>query len=184
MEEHEFLHHFEKILNEEEFDCSLVDATDEVPYERLLIFLGIDEKERERILEVTALKQELVKGLDLIESQEPDFFRVQFQVGFPFKIQPKFCPQVASLVCYLNRLIELPGFELNEIDLQLSYRYILMYGEGKFNKKLCIAIVGVIMLLIELFGDTLEQVALGQMTFNEILEQIVQIAHSISEQKG
>lgn len=184
MKEHELLKQFEKTLNDEEFDCSLVDPSEEVPYERLLIFLGMDEKERERILEVTALKQELVQGMDLIESDEPDFFRVQLQIGFPFKIKPNCCAQVGSLVCYLNRLIELPGFEMNEIDLQVSYRYVLMYGEGKFNKKLFISLVGIIMLFIELFENTIERVSSGEITFNEILEQIVQIAQAISPKEN
>lgn len=181
MNEHKFLTEFQKILSDEEYDCSLVEATEAVPYERLLVFLGLDEKDRERMLEVSALKQEFVKGFESTESDGSDFFRIQFQVGFPFTIQPRASAQMGSLVCYLNRLIELPGFEMNEIDLQLSYRYVLMYGEKGFNKKLCISIVGLIMLLLELFGSTLEKVAIGETTFNELLEEIIAISQNLKE---
>src|SRR5262249_42511673 len=121
------------------------------------------------------------KDLTLTESKEPAFFRVQFQVGLPFNIQPSASGQVASLICYLNRLVELPGFEINEIDLQVFYRYVLMYGEEKFNKKLFISIVGYIMLLIELFGSSLEKIAEGKITFNDLLQQIIDIAASINK---
>lgn len=181
MNEREFLTQFEQTLKLEEFDCSLVEANEVIPYQRLLVFLGLDKKERERILEITALKQEFIKGLDLSESHGSDLFRVQFQVGFPFNIQSEATAQIASLICYLNRQIELPGFEMNEIDLQLFYRYILLYGEKKFNKQLCISIVGLIMLLLELFTSTLERVSSGEATFNDLLEEIIKIAHQIKQ---
>lgn len=176
MNEHEFLLRFEKTLREEEYDCSLVEATDTVPYERLITFIGLDEKERERILEVTVLKQEFFKGLVEGEKEGSDFFRVQFQVFFPFNIEPSASNQVASLICYLNRLVELPGFDMDEINLQVSYRYVFLYGEKGFNKKLFTSLVGFIMLTIELFGATLEKVATGETTFNQLLEQIIEIA--------
>lgn len=181
MKEHEFLEHFEKILKEEEFDCSLIMATEEVPYERLLIFLGVDEKERERILEVTALKQAFINGLDPSESHEPDFFRIQFQTILPFSVSHEATSQVSSLICYLNRLIELPGLEFDEIRLQVFHRYILLYGEEKFNKKMFLSLVGLIMLLLELFSSTLEKVASGETSFNELLEQIIHMAQRIKQ---
>lgn len=181
MNEHEFLMQFQKILNDEEYDCSIVEATDIAPYERLLVFLGLDEQERERILEVTVLKQELMKGMELQKSAGPDFFRIQFLVNLPVNIQPDACAQVGSLVCYLNRLIELPGFEMDEIDLKVIYRYVLMYGEEKFNKKLFISLVGFIMLTVELFASTLERVAKGETTFNALLEEIIAIAQQIKQ---
>lgn len=179
MNEHEFLERFQKVLRDEEYDSSLIEATDVVPDERLLVFLGIDEREREKILEVTALQQEFFKELRMNELKEPDIFRIQFQVVFPFNVEPKATNQMASLICYLNRLIEIPGFEMNEIDLQLSYRYILMYGEKKFNQKLLLSIIGLIMLLIELFGSTLEEVAQGKKTFNDLLEQIIALGQQL-----
>lgn len=182
MNEHEFLLKFQETLRKEEYDCSLVEASEEIPYERLLVFLGLDEKERERILEVTALKQEFMKELGLVEPKEAHLLRVQLQVGFPFKIQPTASAQIASLVCYLNRMVELPGFEMNEIDLQLFYRYVLMYGEKRFNETLFISIVGLIMLSIELFGSTFDKVATGEVTFNELLEQIIEIAKNTKDE--
>jgi hypothetical protein len=183
MNEHEFLMDFQRILKEEEFDCTLVEGTDAVPYERLLVFIGLDEKERERILEITALKQELMHGLNPSESQEHNMFRVQYQVVFPFDIHPNATSQVSSLVCYLNRMIDLPGFDMNEIDLKLSYRHVFLYGERKFNQKLFLSIVGLTMLLIELFASTLEKVSLGEKTFNQILEEILRIADTIKQKQ-
>lgn len=179
--EHTFLKQFQKALKDEEYDCSLVEATDVIPYERLLVFLGVDDKERERILEITALRQEFFKELIPGESHEPEFFRVQYQIGLPFKIKLDACVQVSSFICYLNRLIELPGFEMDEINLQLSYRYVLMYGEEKFNKKLFLSIVGLTLLVLELFGSSLEKVASGETTFNELLEQIVHMAQHMKQ---
>ncbi|BBI17717.1 hypothetical protein [Neochlamydia sp. S13] len=176
MTEEKFLKQFQQALMDEKFDCSYIEATDQTFYPRLLLFLGVDDKEREKILEVTAIKQELMQGLD---SSDNPFYRIQFHAVFPFNIHPQASTQVSSLICYLNRLIELPGFEMDEINLTLNYRYILLYGERDFNKNLYFSIVGLIMLTLELFNSTLERVARGETTFNQILEEIIKIAQQV-----
>lgn len=178
MNEHEFLKKFQQVLTDEKYDCSLIEISEGVPYERLLVFIGMDEKNREKILEVTALKQELFQDLEGKKHKKsgPAFYRIQFQMPFLFSVKPTVGAQVSSLVCYLNRLIELPGFDLDEINLKLSYRYVLLYGEEGFNKKLFTSIVGLVMLQTELFASSLEKVATGEITFNQLLEQIIEIS--------
>lgn len=182
MSDKDFLNQFEKILMEEEYDCSIVESNETFPYDRLLVFLGVDEKERERILEVSVLKQEM--GLNITPDQknhEPDIYRVQFLIKFPFEVKPSASNQMTSLVCYLNKIVELPGFEVNEVNLDVFYRYVLMYGEKKFNKKLFTSLVGIMMLLTELFSVTLEKVSVGETTFNELLEEVISIAQSVNQ---
>nr|WP_166156318.1 hypothetical protein [Neochlamydia sp. AcF84]NGY95246.1 hypothetical protein [Neochlamydia sp. AcF84] len=176
MTEEKFLKQFQQALMDEKFDCSYIEATDQTSYPRLLLFLGVDDKEREKILEITALKQELMPGL---ASSDNPFYRLQFQAVFPFAVHPQASTQVSSLICYLNRLIELPGFEMDEVNLKLNYRYILLYGERSLNKNLCFSIIGLIMLTLELFSSTLERVAIGETTFNQILEEIIKIAQQV-----
>lgn len=173
MDEHRFLKEFQKALVSEEFDCTLIKETPELPIERLIIFFGLDEKDRERNLEITTLKQVAMGGL-APNGEDPTFFRVQFQAAFPFKVKETAVGQVASLVCYLNRVVELNGFELDEVNLQISFRHVFLYAEKGFNEKLFLALTGIIMLLCEMFSDGLEQVASGEVTFNKILEKVIE----------
>ena len=179
MKAYDFLKQFQQCLQKEEYDCTLIEATEATPYTGLLVFLGLDEKDRERVLEISIVEQESFKKLRTSKSQELNLFRIQFQTKLPFEIQPEACSQVSSLICYLNRLIELPGFEMDEINLQLFHRYVLIYGESSFNKTVCISIVGFIMLLLELFSSTLERLAQGETTFNQLLEEIVEIGNKL-----
>ena len=63
------LQEIQKILEKEEFTCSLFSASEEIPFDRLMIFLGLDAQKRERMLE--ELKEE---GISLSEDQLSHIF--------------------------------------------------------------------------------------------------------------
>ena len=178
------LKHLVTLLHAEGMDASLIGIDDVSPQDRILVFLGNDPQNREQILEITAQDQELGQGLQSNTSQNaPQLARVQFQVLLPFKMQAVTAKEVASLICYLNRQMELPGLEMNEVDDLLFYRHVLLATHEDLNKTLVISVVGVIMFILKLYSELIESVASGKMTFNTVLEKVIEASQFLDEKK-
>lgn len=165
------LKHVLTLLQEENRDAAIIGGEEGSSQERLLLFLGNDEKGRERVLEITAQDQELGTA---VKEEVPNLARVQFQVLFPFKMDERSAKEVGGLLCYLNRQLEMPGLEMSEIDDQIFYRYILLTTHEELNKTLVVAIIGVILFILQVYADLIEAVASGSMTFNHVLEKIIE----------
>jgi len=180
MKEIEFLESIEKMLKDEQFDCSLEPDVKAPPFGRVLVFLENDPQDRERILEITAQYQDL--GESLKEPPEPpQYTRIQFEIPLPFYIKDHTANEVASLLAFLNRMLELPGFELDEVNSRIYYRYVHLTSDKGVDKTLITGIVGVIIMLFEMFSETIEQVSEGKSTFSELLEQMLQLSETMGE---
>jgi hypothetical protein len=167
------LKQIQAMLDQAQFECSIVKAGSEFPQDRLLVFLGVDGKRRERILEITS--QEQVVNSEH-KSPTKNYFRIQFQYIFPFLTQDLAINQVASLVLFLNHQVDFPGLELDELEGRISYRYVWLTKGNAVDDQLILSLLGIIRLLLDLFAESLERLAEGQATFNELLEEIIQMA--------
>ena len=167
------LNQIKALLEKEEYECSFIPASENIPFDRLLVFLGIDDKERERILEVVESQQQVSPEFALPEAANIPY-RLHFRIQLPFEIQDIALNQVASLLLYLNQLIDLPGFELNELEGKVLYRYVWIMQPATLDILPLMAILGAIMLNLGLFANTIETLADGQMSFNDLLAQIIQ----------
>lgn len=166
------LQRFQRFLKADKFDYSLEEATEEVPYERLLLFIGSDYQERGRVVEITATEQ-----LFSFEGKtKPRYWKVQFLFTFPFKMKPEAAQQVGSVLHFLNRQIDLPGFEMNEVDDLIYYRHALLVRDNGIDKRVFQGTLGMMMLVLDLFSETIERVAAGEMTFDDLLRSVLDIA--------
>lgn len=165
MEMNHTLVKIERILHAENMDCSIITPIEADPStERLLVHLGIDTHERERILEITVQEQ-------VLPNQESNqYTRIQFQVLLPFKVIPSTANELAAAVAFINSIIEMPGFEYREIDNAASYRYVYL-AHGVPESTLLLSIVGLILINIDLYSEPLESVATGKTTLYELLEK-------------
>lgn len=174
MGEHEVLQHLEKILKESEIDCSIEPGGEAIPFGRLLVYLGQDLKDRERVIAITTQMQEL---FDIFRktATEKQFVRVQFEIPFPYDVKDSAMFDTLSLLAYLNRLSELPGFELDEMSGKIFYRYVLLTTKTDIEKEIVLGILGVIMLLMDLYGEAIEKIANGEKTFEELLQEVLKV---------
>lgn len=170
------------ILNQQKFECALIPATKNIQVDQLLVFLSLDAKKRERVLEIFSRQQEFIPEQKLPEGVNPPH-RLEFRVKLPFKVQDFALNQVASLLHYINPLLDLPGFELNELEGIVSYRYVWIMEPALRTQPLIMSIVGAIMLNLGLFETTIESLADGKATFNDLLSDIVKMAESIKNSK-
>lgn len=164
----------QQMLNEAKFECTL-EPSKRYPEGRLLVFLAGDHKQRERSLEVTTQKQVLGS-----RKEDIPFRRVQFETALPFNFSVSASQDVAAFLHFLNRQLELPGFEMDEGNRLILYRYVLLSSEDQLHTDLLKGIIGSITLLLDLFGEAIEKTAVGETTFNEILEKILETADALS----
>ena len=171
------LKRIQDILEKEEFICSISSANETISFDRLLVFLGSDVKKRERILEIKAGHQQVAPEFILPQTTTLPY-RIQFLIQLPFKVQDIALNQVASLLLFLNQFIDLPGFELDELNGQVIYRYVWIIKPEAIDAPLIMSIMGAIMLNLSLSSDTIESLANGTTSFNDLLSQIVQFTEN------
>lgn len=177
-EEMVHLQSIEQILKNEGFDCCVDPEDVAPPFGRILLFLGKAREEGELILEITTQHQEL--GESLRDPPElPQYMRTQFQLAFPFDALPASGNDIACLLAFLNRTLELPGFEFDEMHHKIFYRYVLLHKRGDFDKTLLLGVVGVALMLCNVFAETIESIAQGKSSFNDLLEELGQLSKKI-----
>ena len=176
------LKQLQSILNDEKFISSLIESSDEESsQDHILIFLGTDMKQREQILEITAQEQIAVGDSSSaskesrIKKANGKYFRIQFEHVFPFTVENLALNQVASFILFLNQLIDFPGFQLDELEGQTSFRYVWLTKQDTTDSFLIANIIGIIHAFITFFNQSIERLATGSATFNELLEEVVKL---------
>jgi hypothetical protein len=172
------LEKIKKILDEKEFESTLAQATEQFPSDRLLVFMGLDVKGRERMVEIVAGQQQVSPEFILPKAATLPY-RLQFRVQLPFEVQDIALNQVASLILFLNQFIDLPGFELNELEGKVLYRYVWIIQPSSIDETLIMSIMGSIILNIGMFSETIESLTDGKMSFNDLLSQIIKISDAV-----
>lgn len=165
MNESECLKHLEKIFKDEKLDATFIRQTEEIPYDNLIVFIGADSQDRPYILNITSQKQ------IMDPKKDSGIFRIQFQLKLPFKIAEFSYNQTSNLVALVNRFLELPGLELNEVDREIFYRYVLLSSEKGLNREIILGIAGIIRLVLDTHIKSIEGVASGAITYDQLLSQ-------------
>jgi hypothetical protein len=150
----------EKDFHDENFDCSVITEQDE---SSLIVYLGNDANDRERILNITHTEQPIQTEQDTV------FHKFQFRITLPFEVKSFTINDLNSAISFFNTSLDLPGFEFHEIDNKVVFRYVLL-SDGIPAKTLFMGVSGIILLNIDLLSETFEKVASGKITFYELLK--------------
>ena len=165
--------------------------------DRILVFLGADADNREQFLEISAQEQilspESNPSMDSTGSSGSSgssgslgrsaYYRVQFQYMFPFKVDDLPLTQVGTFIHFLNRLIDLPGFELDELENQTYYRYVWLTKEDAVDFIILNGIINMIGLSLIFFSQNLERLGTGKTSLNELLKEVIDITTHYKKQE-
>jgi hypothetical protein len=162
-------HRIQKILENAHFKCS--EHIPEQLTDGLFVFLDHDKLERERILHISCRPLQF-QFPEMKSNQDEKYYNIQFLIQLPFTAQSLSANQISSLLLFINHNMEWPGFDFDEVNNKISYRYIWLMKDSAIDATLLLNIVATISLNLDLFSETIEQVALGHSTFNEILQKI------------
>jgi hypothetical protein len=175
MDDFDLLKEIVSYYQEEGLSVSIEKETSHDLISQLSVSLGADAHGRMRLLQIAIEPQHLreLTRLGPHHSPAPSHWRLSFEMEFPFKGSPKTASELLHVLVLINTLLDLPGLGFNELKNTLFFRYVLLSKNHGIDKALLLGITGSIQLIMDLYGDLIEQVATGQMTFNGLLEQIL-----------
>lgn len=161
----------QKELEKHQYECvHLANGFDEY----LNVVVGMDKKKRPFLLEIKAIELPAFSETPIDDiAKHP--IRIQFYLTLPFTALDSSLNQVASLIHFINPYLDLPGFELNELKNQVSYRYVWMITNSTFDSILLMNIMGAIVLNLNLFTELIELLAKGELSFNDILLNLTEL---------
>jgi hypothetical protein len=165
------LENIKKILDEKTVESEITSLSTEDFEQKLLVFLNLDHKNRPRTLEITLQNQDIVPE---------NYCTLQFVNIFPVSAKNYTVADTARAISFINKNIVLPGFEYDEIEGSLSFRYLLLTDtNNNITANYILGIIGNIMMSLDLFGEFLDNIATGEITFNEAIEKSLEIIEKI-----
>ena len=164
----------QEILKKENLDYSFFPADKKTPFARVAVYIGEDYKNRPIALEISAIEQEIAHKLLQLEDDHKTYYRIQFQFGFPFSVLPIAMRDTSSLLFFLNQLLELPSFQLDEANSLISYRYVFLATDQMIDQRILLMVLSTAMMYVQLYAPLLEQIALHERTLDAVLKEALE----------
>ncbi|MBA3604139.1 MAG: hypothetical protein H0W50_11000 [Parachlamydiaceae bacterium] len=168
-----------------DYTSVIIPKSNDIPKDQLLIKLDPDFKSRERFLLIRTASQDLCANDALLGIQSPvqKYQELQFIVTLPFYILDGQIPDLARLILLINKGMEIPGFELSEVDKMIFYRHAFVVSEDHLDERILLSLVGMIEVLLETFSEMLESVAIGTKSLQQIVEEAKKMIEIKNNQK-
>lgn len=167
-------------LREEYFQNSIYQDGGTPPF--IIADLGKDPQDRNRFLRILPLFQETLNVLKKDQSDLGSLVSLDFSSELPFFCKPEAAKDLASLLFFINKEIQLSGFSFDEADGKILFRHINYCPEKGIDQRLMIGLTGLILLYIDLYSQAIEEIASGKKTFNETMEELVTAAKEVLKQ--
>ncbi len=144
------------------------DSVEGIPQQQLVVPLGVDTNGQERAVVVVLQEPELEEG----ETEQPDDIRLIKFIGvMVVQVVPDANNDVARLVSFLNHMVEFPGFIYTETMHSVNFLYALPVMGTRLQGQQLVSIIGLIGSMIDLYQDTIQQIASGKVSFDQLLSQ-------------
>lgn len=124
---------------------------------------------------VDQISTELTAGRD----KHPFFVKVdgegslvQLIVFLPYVLQQKHASDVARLLHYYNKEIDLPGFGIDEVSGGVFYRCVVIGDDGEVPRRLMDKVLGAVPKLCENFFPLVSAAMAGALRFDTMLEKL------------
>ncbi|WP_068468560.1 hypothetical protein [Candidatus Protochlamydia phocaeensis] len=166
--EDQFLEKLEAVLDRFGYPCLLHKASQEMPFEHLSLTLPRDSKNRERICILKIEKDVLAAPA----AQEATESFVHIYTVLPFTVEPQSIGEVARLINFFNKSLLVPGFILDEAGKSVFFRYAFLKPGSMLEDATFISLIGTILLWLDSFSDSIEEVAKGKSMVEVIQERM------------
>ncbi len=173
------LSYVQELLDEKEQPSTLMETSEDFPYERLLVACGSSSDGQEEILEITAHPQHF-EGVFTQEKLSDAYYLLQFQFGVPIEIPPENVNQVSNTLHFFNRLLHCPGFELDEISDKVIYRYVWFIKKKGIDAFLLMQVIGNLQLCFKMFSPYIKEIAQGKYKLEDILKKVLDLTQKKS----
>lgn len=174
------LNEIKKLLETKNYACEILNKSAEIPCDQLVIALELDKKQRSRLLLIRSIKQNLsaADSLTNIKTKHKSYKELQFILTLPFLVDTRQIGEIARLILLLNKGMELPGFELSEVDHLIYFRHSFLVPEDQLDERILLTLTGMIEMIVDVFSDILESVATDAKTLREVVEEAQRVLAS------
>ena len=139
-----------------------------IDQEQLVVPLGVDANGQERAVVIVLQEPELEEG----EVEQPDDIRLIKFIGvMVVQVVPDASNDVARLVSFLNHMVEFPGFIYTETMHSVNFLYGLPVVGQRIQGQQLVSVIGLIGSMIDLYQETIQQIASGKISFEQLLTQ-------------
>ncbi|MBA3602787.1 MAG: hypothetical protein H0W50_03930 [Parachlamydiaceae bacterium] len=171
------------LLDEKGLPSSLKQVTKDVLEEHLLVALKIAGHDQEELLEIKAYPQNL-EGAFKKEELLDSYYVLQFQFIVPASFSASTFTQLSSSLHFFNRLIHCPGFELDELNERILYRYVWFIKKTGIDSFLLMQVIGNIHLCYTMFTPYIKEIAEGKFTLEDILGKVLELRNQLPPQSN
>lgn len=150
-----------------------------IPIETLYVAMGPDQEGRDLILQIKLLQENIKQEKEALRlhSTHEEYTIIHFFLPLPFKVEERNLSEVSRLILLINKSLTLPGFEMSEVDRLIYFRNVLLTGD-QVDELLLKTIIGNIILYVDIFSKTLEDVGNGRMTLSDVINHVLIQAQS------
>jgi hypothetical protein len=166
------LQSIKEFLEKESITCSLEKSPEETSLDYLVLDMGEDEEGRPQLIELFAVEKEVRDFLE--EKKQPSSIPSNFlhiRYFFPYEFKVEAVNDIARFLFLINKTLDFTGFGMSEVDRLIYYRHDLFCQNSKVNSQTLKGILGYLLLIVDSFGPTIEQLSSQEMTFAEIVEK-------------
>ncbi len=143
-----------------------------------LIFLGTDAKDREYCLHCSVSDANLKFGKE--EGQH--LAQIEYLLRFPFAVKEHALFDCIRVINLLNTLAPIPGFEYQEVEQELCFRYVFIGPLTEETHFAILAMIGMISLYKDCYTDPLEKLANGVLTMEDVLSEFVDLSENLLQE--
>jgi hypothetical protein len=146
------------------------DKNETTPFQHLIVKLTKDEKDRERALIVKLDENALTTPLDLETSKVTESF-VELCAILPFEVPTESTWHILRILNFINQALVAPCFAFDEISGRIMCRYTFLKPGSTISGPTFISLVGMILLWLDVFSRSIEEIAQGKTTEEVITMQ-------------
>lgn len=143
-------------------------ATQENPYNQLVIPLGLDEEKRTMAAMLRLIEQQSESGKRI--------FMLHTFLGFPFPVTRDAHPDMARLANLLNKILVIPGLIFSEADSGIAFHHVNVGSDEGIAIDSVEFVMMTVVHLIDSFYTTVESVASGKKKYDAIVEEAIKEA--------
>ncbi len=159
------LEDIERLLAERELATARQEDT-------LTVEMGEDDEGRKVLFSILLFRGMMAE----LEELPEDYCSLQVVVAFPFQAKTETFAEVARAALFFNKMVDYPGFCLEESRGEIFYRYALPLRRDYLDEELFCQLLSAILGQYELVLPVFEEVATGEKGFLEIVAESALLA--------
>lgn len=161
----------EKALTENHYDCALHEASEELPFEGLVVLLGVDRLGRELAAQISVWEQQSAQGVNY-PTEEDSIYNLKIYLPLSLEIKEGTYNDLTSILCFVNNNLEIGSFGFNEFESTLHFKYNWMCRQDQIDPQLIMGVLGMMIFYIDSQFPSIAAIGEGKESYLSFLKRL------------